>query len=196
MKSRVTFFSIFYIIFFLFFSGCSASPEPVNLPIPFSVPLTADARVVVANGEPLSSSSLSFRQDITNSFGTVSWDASNSDGTHAAVVIYDSKSPQSLTQEGGVTSFTVPVTIFFDDQSFVKANEVKCFDLDYPIGAPNDPTILQTHGVCSGIVNEASALFRSSIGKTLDHRYVYQFKIVNGQRMFDRINLGPWIIQR
>jgi hypothetical protein len=126
----------------------------------------------------------------------ISWNLFNSDGSHAGTVVYSSTSPQASVQEGNVSTFTIPVTIALDDGSIVSSNEVKCYDFDYLVNAPSDPSVLQTRGICSGIVNRATGSLSTALGNPMDHRYVYQFKIVNGQRMFDKINWGPWIIHR
>jgi hypothetical protein len=180
--------------------GCSGSAvegQPVSLPVPFSGALTPESRVVVSNGDPLAGTGpLSLRRSITKGFSNVSWDLFNSDGSHAGIVTYHSTSPQSLVPQQNGNSFNVPVTLAFDDGSIAGSNAVLCYDFDYPIDAPNDPTVQQTKGVCSGIVDQATGSMASALGKTMDHRYVYLFKIVNGQRVFDKINWGPWIIHR
>jgi hypothetical protein len=186
--------------FFLFSMGCAGGAvegQPVSLPVPFSGALTPDSRVVVSNGDPISGGpALSLREAITKSSDVISWNFFNSDGSHAGQVIFGSKTPQNLKKNGNVTTFSVPITFLFDDGCTVASSQVNYFDFDYPIGAPNDPTVSQTKGVCSGYITQGTCSFASAIGKLIDCRYVYQSKIVEGQPFFNKINWGPWIIQR
>jgi hypothetical protein len=62
----IRFFSILCIIFSLLVAGCSASPEPFNLPIPFSGTLTSDTNVLIAEGNPLGGPNASLNLSLTN----------------------------------------------------------------------------------------------------------------------------------
>ncbi len=193
-RVRILFFTLS-----LFVSGCFATgePEPVSLPVPFSGNFTADSRVVVANGNPVVGlAQLSTSKELKNLESGVSWNVFDSDGTQTGTVTYGSKSPGSLVTEGHITTFSVPVSFIFNDGCRVKTDNLMCFDFNYTVEAPDDPNILQTKGVCSGTVKFGTCSFTASVGKTMDHRYVYQFRLVNGERVFDKINLGSWIIQR
>jgi hypothetical protein len=197
------FLRLFILLSFIL-SGCSgtASPEPFTIPVPFAGALSADSRVVVANGNSVGGTSLSLSQKSIISQaqqGCDEFQNFNSDGSFAGST--------ELCESSGVTStpfpdnrrdnFTTHAEVNFINKDRAAAT-VECFDFPY-----TDPKVVVPpgselrKGVCSAILQEGDGSFANSVGKTtIIYRYVAITRLENNRKRFDQMLESSWVLNR